>query len=46
MKEVTRSEFEEFMASYKGSGDYIIYGYGTIYTRHPEVFEKHFEKVE
>lgn len=26
-------------------GDYIIYGYGTIYTRHPEVFEKHFEKV-
>lgn len=27
-------------------GDYIVYGYGTIYTRHPEVFEKHFEKVE
>lgn len=27
-------------------GDYIIFGYGRIYTRHPEIFEKHFEKVE
>lgn len=26
--------------------DYIIYGYGTIYTRSSEVFEKYFEKVE
>lgn len=27
-------------------GDYIIFGYGRIYTRHPEIFEKHFEKAE
>lgn len=27
-------------------GDYIIFGYGKIYTRHPEIFEKHFERIE
>lgn len=27
-------------------GDYIIFGYGRIYTRHPEIFEKHFEKAK
>lgn len=27
-------------------GDYIIFGYGRIYTRHPEIFEKYFEKAK
>lgn len=27
-------------------GDYIICGYGTIYTRPSEVFEKYFERIK
>lgn len=27
-------------------GDYIIFNYGAIYVRHPDVFEKYFETVE
>lgn len=27
-------------------GDYIIFGGGVVYTRHPEIFEKLFEKID
>ena len=44
--EAVRWDIDTAGGSIASPGDYIIFGYGRIYTRHPEIFEKHFEKAE